>query len=121
MAREIADTVMTGDFPPMVGLRTKGNYVKGKVLGISQTANGNPVATLELIDLEGTSSKSVSKGVYEEVEVGVGDSVQLVGNVKQLREKIPQLAINDIATVTFIGKKVLQGGKTLNQFKVEVE
>lgn len=120
MGRIIADAIQ-GEFFPMVGLRVKGNYVKGKVLGISQTANGNPVATLELIDLEGTSSKSVSKGVYEEVEVGVGDSVQLVGSVKQLREKIPQLAINDIATVTFIGKKLLQGGKTLNQFRVEID
>lgn len=119
--REIADTVMTGDFPPMVGIRTKGNYVKGKVLSLGTTNNGNPVVTISLIDLEGSTSISKSKGVYEEVEVAVGDAVQVIGSNKQLKEKLPQLKVGDIATITFKGKKALKQGRTLNEYRVEVE
>lgn len=121
MAREIADTIMTGDFPPMVGIRNKGNYVKGKVLSLGTTNNQNPVITLSLIDLDGSTSKSVSKGVYEEVEVAVGDTVQVIGSNKQLREKLPQLKVGDITTITFKGKKALKQGRSLNEYTVLVE
>jgi hypothetical protein len=121
MAREIADTVVMGDFPPMVGMRTKGNFVKGKVLALGTTTNGNPVISLALIDLDGSTSISKSKGVYEEVAVKVGDTVQVIGSNKQLREKLPQLKVGDIATVTFKGKKALKQGRTLNEYRVEVD
>lgn len=120
MSRVIPDSV-AGDFPPMVGLRTKGNFVKGKVIAKGQTTAGNPVLTLSLIDLDGSTSKSTSKGVYAEVEVAAGDSVQVIGSTKQLREKLPQVEIGEIVTVTFTGVKKLQGGKKLNEFKVEAE
>lgn len=119
--REIADTVMTGDFPPMVGIRTKGNYVKGTVLSLGTTNNGNPVVTISLLDLEGSTSISKSKGVYEEVEVAVGDTVQVIGSNKQLKEKLPQLKVGDITTITFKGKKALKQGRSLNEYKVEVD
>lgn len=121
MSREIPDAVMTGDFPPMVGIRGKGNFVKGKVLALGTTTNGNPVITLSLIDLEGSTSISKSKGVYEEVEVAVGDSVQVIGSNKQLREKLPQLQVGNITTITFKGKKALKQGRTLNEYTVLVE
>lgn len=121
MVREIADTQIMGDFPPLVGIRTKGNFVKGKVLALGTTTNGNPVATLSLIDLDGSTSISKSKGVYEEVEVAVGDTVQVVGSNKQLKEKIPQLKVGDITTITFKGKKALKQGRSLNEYQVLVE
>lgn len=117
----IIQSSAVGEFPPMVGLRTPGNYVKGKVTAIGTTTNGNPVVTLSLIDLEGSTSKSTSKGVYEEVEVNAGDSVQLVGSVKQLREAIPQLVVGDVVHVKFIEKIKIPGGKTKNKFFIEVE
>jgi len=121
MAREIQGSTTTGNFPPLVGIREKGQYVKGKVVGKASTANGNPAISLELIDLEGSTSISTAKGVYSEVEVSVGDVVQIIGSSKQLRDKLPQLEINDIVTITSEGKKKLQGGKSLNQYKVVVE
>lgn len=121
MSREIPDSVVMTEFPPMVGIRVKGNYVKGKVLALGTTNNGNPVATLELIDLEGSTSISKSKGVYEEVEVAVGDPVQVIGSNKQLREKLPQLKVGDVTTITFKGKKALKQGRSLNEYRVEVE
>ena len=120
MAREIQSTSATGNFPPLVGIREKGQYVKGKVVAKAMTNNGNPAITLELIDLDGSTSISPSKGVYTEVEVAVGDAVQIIGSSKQLREKLPQLEIGDIALITSQGKKALTGGKTLGQYKVEV-
>lgn len=121
MAREIADKVVTGDFPPLVGIRGKGNFVKGKVVALGTTTNGNPVATLELIDMDGSTSISKGKGVYEEVEVAVGDQVQVVGSNKQLKEKLPQLQVGDITTITFKGKKALKQGRSLNEYQVLVE
>lgn len=121
MAREIEGSVVTGNFPPMVGIRQTGNFVKGKVQAIGTTRNGNPVVTLELIDLEGSTSISEAKGVYKEVEVAVGDSVQVIGSNQQLKEKIPQLKVGDVTTITFKGKKALKQGRTLNEYKVEVE
>lgn len=121
MAREIADTVVMGDFPPMVGIRNKGNFVKGKVLALGTTTNGNPVISLALIDLDGSTSISKSKGVYEEVEVAVGDTVQVIGSNKQLKEKLPKLQVGDITTITFKGKKALKQGRSLNEYQVLVE
>lgn len=121
MAREIPDSVVTGDFPPLVGIRGKGNFVKGKVLSLGTTTNGNPVVTLSLIDMDGSTSISKGKGVYEEVEVAVGDAVQVVGSNKQLKEKLPQLQVGDVTTITFKGKKALKQGRSLNEYQVMVE
>ena len=120
MSREIESTTAAGNFPPLVGIREKGQFVKGKVVGKSKTNNGNPAITLELIDLDGSTSISPSKGVYTEVDVNVGDTVQVIGSSKQLREKLPQLEIGNITLITSLGKKPLSGGKSLNQYKVEV-
>ena len=120
MAREIVGSVATGNFPPMIGLRTKGNFVKGVIQALGQTNNRNPVVTLSLLDLEGTSMVSTSKGVYEDTPVDVGDAVQVIGSVKQLKEKLPLLKVGETVTITFLGKKKIPGGKTLNEFRVEV-
>lgn len=121
MAREIPDAIVSGDFPPMVGLREKGNFVKGTVTALGATTNGNPVATLTLIDLDGSTSISKGKGVYEEVEVSVGESVQVVGSHKRLKEKIPQLTVGDVVTITNMGKTKLQSGKARYEYKVMVD
>jgi|ERR1019366_894161 hypothetical protein len=121
MAREIESTTMTGNFPPFVGIREKGQFVKGKVVAKGLTDNGNPAITLSLIDLDGSTSTSPSKGVYIEAEVTVGDAVQIIGSSKQLREKLPQLEVGDVVTITSLGKKALTGGKTLGQYKVMVD
>jgi hypothetical protein len=129
MGRIIEDSVK-GDFPPMVGLRTIGNYVKGKVLELGETKVGNPTVTLSLLDLDGSTSKSVAKGQYEEVEVSEGDRVQVVGSVAQLKEKLPQLQVGDIVTITHVRDekvrtisketgKPITGNKQI--FRVEVE
>lgn len=112
---------VTGTFPPLVSIRTIGNYVKGKVIATGVTTNGNPVVSLALIDLNGSTQQSVSKGVYTEVNVKEGDTVQLVGSNLQLKEKLPQLQIGDITTVTYTGKKKLKAGRSLNEYKVIVE
>lgn len=120
MGREIPGSVKT-DYPPMVGLREVGNYVKGKVKSMETTQKGNPAVTLSLIDTNGSTTRSTAKGVYSEVDVNVGDDVQVIGSVRQLKEKLPQLSIGDIVTITFSGKKPLDGGRTLKEFKVVVE
>lgn len=120
MSREIQDTQVMGDFPPMVGIRTKGNYVKGKVLSLGTTNNGNPVISLALIDLDGSTSISEAKGIYKEVEVAVGDTVQVIGSNKQLKEKLPQLQVGNIVSITFKGKKALKQGRSLNEYQVLV-
>ena len=119
MPRVIEDSVK-GEFHPMVGLREIGNFVKGKVLAIDTTANNNPVITLSLIDLDGSTSKSISKGVYEEVEVSVGDKVQLVGSTAQLKDKLPKLAIGDVTTITYLSDRKVPKGK-MKIFRVEVD
>lgn len=121
MAREIEGSTVTGNFPPLVGIKNKGNYVKGKVLALGTTTNGNPVVTLSLIDMDGSTSISESKGVYREVDVAVGDAVQIIGSSKQLKDKLPKLAVGDIATISFLGKKQIKQGRSLNEFKVIVE
>ena len=121
MAREIQGSTATGNFPPLVGIREKGQFVKGKVVAKAVTTNGNPAITLSLIDLDGSTSISPEKGKYVEVEVAVGDAVQVIGSVKQLKEKLPQLEIGDVVTITSQGKTKITGGRTLNQYKVVVE
>lgn len=121
MAREIQGSTVTGNFPPLVGIREKGQFVKGKVLAKTLTASGNPAITLSLMDLDGSTSISPEKGKYVEVEVNEGDAVQIIGSVKQLKEKLPQLEIGDVVTITSNGKSKLSGGRTMNNFKVVVE
>lgn len=121
MAREIPDSVIVGNFPPMVGIREKGNFVKGKVQALGTTNNGNPVVTLELIDMDGSTSVSRAKGIYEEVEVAIGDSVQVIGSNKQLKDKLPQLKVGDVTTIKFKGKKTLKHGRSMNEYSVIVE
>lgn len=123
MGREIvgATQVDTSKFYPMVGIRdTVGQFVKGKVLRVSITKNSNPVIDLELMDLDGSTAKSVSKGVYAETDVKIGDTVSLIGTTRQLQEKLPQLAVGDIVTITFTGTTKVSKG-TMKNYKVEVE
>jgi len=119
--REIAgSSPVLKEFHPLVGLREIGQYVKGKVLEHGVTTKSNPYVTLELIDLDGSTTKSVSKGVYAETEVAIGDTVQLIGTVKDLKDKLPQLPVGSIATITF--EKTLKVSKgTMKIFKVTVE
>lgn len=119
--RTIESLEKTGQFPPLVSIRQPGNFVKGKVTNVGLTANNNPVVSMDLIDLNGQTQRSVSKGVYTEVDVNVGEPVQLVGSNFQLKQKLPQLVYGDIVTVTFIGKKKMSNGRSLNEFKVVVE
>jgi hypothetical protein len=119
MGRTIQPKSNGEDFLPMVSIREKDQYVVGKVMGLGETANGNPYATLELHDLEGSTQKSVSKGVYEEVDVDIKSLVQLVGSTKQLREMIPQLQVGEIVTVKNLGKAKLSRGRTMNQYSME--
>lgn len=120
MGREIPGAVATGDFHPMVGIRKKNNFVTGKVTAIGKTTNGNPVVTLKLIDLEGTTSISKSKGVYEEVDVNVGDLVQVIGSLTDLRDKLPQLAVGDEVTITYTHDVPSGKGHAKKIFKVTV-
>lgn len=119
MGRVIADRVQ-GEFHPMVGLREIGNFVKGVVRGLGETSNGNPVVTLSLIDLDGSTSKSVAKGQYEEVNVAEGDLVQVIGSVRDLRDKLPQLAEGETVTITFEKEIKVPKGK-MKKFLVEIE
>lgn len=120
MGRVIPGAVK-GDFHPMVGLRKLGNYVKGKVTEVGSTTSKNPFVTLELIDLDGSTSKSVAKGQYEEVEVGQGDLVQVIGSLTDLRDKLPQVGVGDIVTITYESDIPSKKGNPKKIFKVEVE
>ena len=128
MSREINGKTSTSNFPPSVRLSNKGEYIKGKVMSArdlpaDQYGHVNRVLTLELIDLEGGSTQiSVSKGVYEEVEVSAGDLVDFVGRGTNLREKIPQIQVGEVVTITNDGeKKGKPGRNALKLFKVTVE
>jgi hypothetical protein len=121
MGREIVSERQTKDFLPLVGLRTAGNYVKGKVVEFGKTTNNNLVVSLELIDLDGSTSKSISKGKYAEVEVALGDRVQLICTSKQLADKVPQVQVGEIVTITFEGKVKIGNGRSMNNFRVVVE
>lgn len=122
MGREIPDEYKGGDFHPMVGLRNIGDYVKGEVVEKSTTANGNPAITLKLLDMSETASasKSVAKGQYEEVSVGPNDLVQVIGSVKQLKEKLPKLNVGEVVTITFKEEVKVPKGK-LKKFSVLVD
>lgn len=122
MGRVIEGTSVSGDFLPLVGIRNKGNSVKGKVTKLGNTANGNPVVNMTLMDLNGSTVVGEGKGNYREVEVNIGDEVQIIGSVKQLREKLPQLQVGDVVTITNTsGRKKIAGNKTTYEFLVEVE
>ncbi len=122
MSREIPDSVMSGNFPPMVGLREEGGFVKGKVTEMGSTNTGNPVISLSLLALEkATTSISESRGVYVEVDVELGDIVQLIGSTKQLKEKLPQLQVGDVVTITYKGKQALKSGRSLNKYNVVID
>lgn len=119
MSRVIEDKQMS-KFPPMVGLRAPGNFVKGKVVAKNVTAKGNPCIDLTLIEMDGSTSQSISRGKYEEVSVEEGDLVQLIGSVKQLKDKLPLLEIGDVVTVTFVEEMPVPKGK-MKVFKVVVD
>lgn len=129
MGREITGSSITGNFPPTVRLDEKGASIKGtvtdkRILPADQYGHTNTVVSLALIDLDEKASTqiSVSKGVYQEVEVNVGDIVDFVGRGTDLREKVPQLEIGDVVTITNNGespKKV--GRKSRKLFKVTVD
>ena len=122
MGREIQSQNRTPqNFHPLVGIRTLGDFVKGKLIEIGETVNKNPVITLELIDLKGSTSKSVSKGVYEEVEVGEGDVVQLVCNLTDLKAKVPLIPLGAIVTITYEKDIPTKRGRAMKGFKVIVE
>ena len=120
MPKEIAGAVKA-DFHPMVGLRQIGNYVKGEVTAKGTTTQGNPVITLELIDLDGSVQKSIAKGQYQEVEVSPGDLVQFIGNLTDLRDKLPKLAVGDIVTITNHSTVPSGKGNPKKIFKVVVD
>lgn len=122
MGREIVGTVANPkDFHPMIGIRKVGQFVKGKILASALTKKNNPVLTLELIDLDGTSSTSPEKGKYVEVPVNVGDKVQFVGNLTDLKDKLPRLKIGEIVTITYTNDVPSGKGNPKKVFKVEVE
>jgi len=128
MAREIQGSTATGKFPPSVRLETKGDYVKGKVtatrdLPADSYGHVNRVLALELIDLEGGSTQiSLGEGKYQEVEVAAGDIVDFVGRGTVLREKIPQVNVGEIVTITFQGEGPKKKGRQpAKLFKVVVE
>jgi hypothetical protein len=109
------------NFHPLVGLRAIGNYVKGKVLEKGTTANQNPVIAISLIELDGSTSKAVSKGVYQEVDVAEGDTVQIIGNLKDLKDKLPQLEIGDVVTITYKNDVPTKRGRAMHIFEVKVD
>lgn len=122
MGRTInSTTVNSKDFPAMVGIRKLGEYVKGKVLAVGLTKKNNPVLTLELIDLEGSSSKQIEKGKYQEVTVNAGDKVQFVGNLTDLREKLPQVTVGEIVTIKYLNDVPSGKGHPKKIFDINVE
>lgn len=111
-----------GKFPPMVGIgKIIGQFIRGRVLEIGTTKKGNTVISLALIDLNGSSAIQVSKDVYAEVEVNAGDTVQLVATLTDLKEKLPQLAVNDVVTVTYKSDVPSGRGKPKKIFEVLVD
>ncbi len=127
MGREITSTTMSGSFAPTVDISAKGEYVKGKVLKFrtlpkNKFGHTNQVVTLALIDLTGEVTASPGKGQKRvPVEVAAGAEVDLIASGRDLQEKIPQLAVGDIATITNDGTKDTGKGNPMKLFKVEVE
>lgn len=128
MAEIKGTSTATGKFPPSVRLEKKGDFIKGKVvssriLPADTYGHVNTVVSLELIDMEGGSTQiSVAKGQYEEVAVAPGDILDFVGRGTDLREKIPQLKLNDIVTITHAGESPkVKGRNPKKLFKVLVD
>ncbi len=109
-------------FLPMVSVgRSIGQYLKGKVIETGVTKNKNLVLTIELQELDGSTSKQVSKGVYQEVEVNEGDKVQLVATLTDLRDKLPQVQVGDVLTVKYVRDIPSGKGKPKKDFEVTVD
>ncbi len=128
MAKEIVGTTATGNFPPTVRLEKEGDSVRGEVLGkrslgVDQYGHIPPVIAIKIMDLEGGSvTRYVSKGVYEEVSVDVGDTVEMVGQGTDLREKLVQLETGNIVTITNNGTSPKKPGRQPKKlFRVTVE
>ncbi len=127
MGREITSTTMSGSFAPTVDISAKGEYVKGKVLKFrtlpkNKFGHTNPVVTLALIDLTGEVTASPGKGLKRvPVEVAAGAEVDVIGSGRDLQDKLPQLQIGDVVTITNDGTKDTGKGNPLKLFKVEVE
>ncbi len=112
----------TSKFYPMVGVGRKiGQFVKGKVIETGVTKNKNVVVTMELIDLDGSTSIQVAKGVYKEVEVKEGDKVQLVANLTDLRDKLPNVKVGNTLTVKYRSDIPSGKGNPKKDFLVDVE
>ncbi len=118
----------TSKFPPSVRLEKKGDYIKGtvtstRVLPEDSYGHANPVISLALIDMEGGSTQiSIAKGEYQEVAVAAGDILDFVGRGTDLREKIPQVKVGQIVTITHNGEAPKAKGRNAKKlFKVEVD
>ncbi len=127
MGREITSTTMTGSFAPTVEIDEKGQYVKGKVLRFRTLPKNKfgktPTAvTLSLIDLTGEVTTSPGKGMKRiPVEVAEGGEVEIIGGGRDLADKIGQLAVGDIVTITNDGSKDVGKGNPLKLYKVMVD
>lgn len=128
MAEIKGTSTATGKFPPSVRLETKGDFIKGKVTSSRQLpadayGHTNTVVSLELIDMNGGSTQiSVAKGEYQEVAVAPGDILDFVGRGTDLREKIPQLQVGQIVTITYKGESPkVKGRNPKKLFSVVVE
>jgi hypothetical protein len=119
----------TGKFPPTVRLENIGDFVRGKVIAkrelpVDSYGHIKPCISLQLIDLSDSASTtlSVGKGEYQEVEVAAGDTVDFVGAGTDLMQKIPQVQLDDIVTITNAGlAPKVKGRNAKKLFKVEVE
>ena len=120
---EIQGTALdTSKFYPMVGIgRQIGQYVKGRVIESGTTKNKNVALTIELDDMEGTTSIQVSKGIYQEVPVKKGDRVQLVANLTDLKDKLPKVKVGQILTVRYTNDVPSGKGNPKKVFFVDVE
>ncbi len=127
MGREITSTTMTGTFAPRVDISGKGDYVKGKVIKLrtlpkNKFGHTNPTVILSLIDLKGEVTASPGKGQKRvPVEVAEGAEVELLGSGRELTDKLPQLQVGDIVTITNAGTKDTGKGNPLKLFTVLVE
>lgn len=123
MSRVIAGKPLdSSKFFPMIGIGRKiGQFVKGKVTETGVTKNNNIVVTLTLIDMDGTTSIQAAKGVYQEVNVNEGDKLQLVANLTDLRDKLPEVQVGDVLTVTYKEDVPSGKGKPKKIFEVMVD
>jgi hypothetical protein len=128
MGREIGSSTVTSKFPPSVALKEKGDFIQGKIvekriLPPDSYGHNNPVVSLQLINMEGGNvSIAIAKGEYQEVEVGPGDVVDLVGRNTTLRQKLGQVKVGETITVTYEGLgKAKKGRQAPKLFKVIVD